>query len=134
MKILFVYPCLNVAGDYQTGIGYIIALLKTRGHEVKLFNLNEKKDISKLLKEVKVFKPAIIAFSSASMQFKWVSLIATMIKLRVKSKALIICGGIHPTVAPDCLLECGELDGIVRGEGEYPMVELAERLERKKII
>ncbi|NQT00024.1 MAG: B12-binding domain-containing radical SAM protein [Candidatus Omnitrophica bacterium] len=132
MKLLFVYPSLNTISGYQTGIGYIIALLKEKGHEVQLFRVVVRNDIPRLMKKVNILKPDIIAFSSISTQFKWVSLIAAMLKTVIKSKALLICGGIHPTLEPDCLLGCSDLDGIVRGEGEYPMLELAERLDKKR--
>jgi len=40
----------------------------------------------------------------------------------------MVCGGIHPTLDPDCIYEIPELNAIVRGEGEYAMSELADAL------
>jgi len=48
------------------------------------------------------------------------------------SNCFTICGGVQPT------LESGEhsknswLDALVRGEGEYPMLEFAESFEHKE--
>jgi radical SAM superfamily enzyme YgiQ (UPF0313 family) len=132
MRILFVYPSLNSVFGYPTGVGYIIALLKQKGHAARLFNVFAKSDIARLIIEADVFKPEVIAFSCVTTQFKWICLMAILLKMKMKSLPLIICGGIHPTLEPDCLSKCSALDGIVRGEGEYPMLELAEKLESKQ--
>src|SRR5690606_17474037 len=42
----------------------------------------------------------------------------------------IVVGGHHPTLAPDAVMECPELDMLIVGEGEKPMVRLLEALER----
>ncbi|HEY8426865.1 MAG TPA: radical SAM protein, partial [Sandaracinaceae bacterium] len=42
----------------------------------------------------------------------------------------IVAGGHHPTLAPDEVMECPELDMLIVGEGEKPMLRLLDALER----
>jgi len=46
--------------------------------------------------------------------------------------AIVVWGGLHPTICPDSVLNEGYVDYIVRGEGEYPMLELCEHLFHKR--
>lgn len=50
------------------------------------------------------------------------------------SPAFLICGGPHPTLNPHCLSEIPALDAIVRGEGEFPMLDLLTAFENNTDI
>jgi len=41
------------------------------------------------------------------------------------SKAVVVCGGIHATILPETLLDSSDIDCVVKGYGEYAMVEIA---------
>jgi len=132
MKIFLVYPFINspqITG-YNYGLGYIAALLKKAGHRVSYFSLRDEKDFQGLFEKIKAGRPGIIAFSSTTSQFAYIKEMTG--KIRKISDAFIVCGGVHPTLKPGCIYEIPELDAIVRGEGEYPMLELAEALENKE--
>ena len=45
------------------------------------------------------------------------------------SALLILFGGIHPTIAPDSVINHRAVDIICLGEGEYPVLDLCEALE-----
>ncbi len=46
--------------------------------------------------------------------------------------AIVVWGGLHPTICPESVLNEGCVDYIVRGEGEYPMLDLCEHFFHKR--
>jgi len=54
--------------------------------------------------------------------------IARLIKSLDKD-AVVVAGGIHPTVMPEEVMAAGCVDYAVRGEGERPLLELVKRLK-----
>lgn len=132
MNIFLVYLVINSPQNtgYNFGLGYISSILKENNHIVKYIVLKNRRDIFKLYKKMEEENPEIIGFSATTSQFYYLSNIAKRIK--ELSKTFIICGGIHPTLRPNCILEVPELDAIVLGEGEYPMAELANAMEKRR--
>jgi len=134
MRILFIYPAFNQIydRDIQFGIAYISALLKKHKHKTELVYLSTKKDTKKIYQRLKLFKPDIVAFTSVSFLFKHIKKLAPEIKKR--SKAFVICGGPHVTLKPEELEYTSGLDAICRGEGEYAMLELVNKMKKKQNI
>lgn len=129
VKVFLVYPSLNQCPSYSCGVGYIAAVLAEDGHEVFYQQVCDQNDATRLLQRIEDEQPRLIGFSATTGQFGHLKeLIA---RVRRVSQATLVCGGIHPTVKPDCLLETPGLDAIIRGEGEYPMRELADALEHQ---
>ena len=130
MRILFVYPDISSSMStlFNFGIGYMSAVLKREGHKTELCHLRAKSDVKKLFKVIHSFSPDLIAFSSVTGEFQNVREISKEIK--DKFDIFVICGGIHPTLDPDCLEGSEGLDAICRGEGEYAILELVEKMER----
>lgn len=130
MKIYLIYLAINdwQAARYNYGLGYIAAVLKKDGHSVRYKAINGMEDLPALCENIKLDCPGIIAFSSTTSQFSYIKEIAGSI--RTIFDGLMICGGVHATLEPGCLSEIPELDGIVRGEGEYALLELARSLEK----
>lgn len=129
MKIFLVYIVIDSPQNngYQCGVGYIAAVLKQEGHDVRYFHLQSMTDVGSLYERVLSEEPGLIGFSVTSSQFCYLrDIVRNMPK---RTRPLLIAGGTHPTLCPDCLSEVPELDGIVRGEGEYPMAELARAME-----
>ena len=125
MKILFFYPNINLPLRINHGIAALSAILKKAGHEVALRQFNTKESLRNLACIVK-FKPQVIAISSCTTQWEVAKFLAEKLKKQYNLK--IFVGGPHPTVYPDCLLETTAIDGICRGEGEIPLLELLNRL------
>jgi radical SAM superfamily enzyme YgiQ (UPF0313 family) len=134
MRILFIYPNLKAQVGFNYGLAYISALLKQHGHITRLINLNEKLGSPLNLQEIKrtidQFQPGLIGFSIVTNQYQIAQEVARSIK--EYSSVPLVCGGIHPTMAPEEVLASGCFDFICRGEGEYAMLELANRLERQQ--
>ncbi|MBI2441027.1 MAG: B12-binding domain-containing radical SAM protein [Lentisphaerae bacterium] len=130
MKVLFVYPDIGVRGgarSYQFGIGLLSALLRTRGHATSLYYMFGDYNPAALKRAVAMYQPGLIAFSAVSPQFRFVKQI---FKDLAPFPAFTILGGHHATLAPECLQTIEGLDAICIGEGEYPLLELVETLER----
>ena len=130
MNIFLIYPQLGFPLSHSCGIGYIAAFLREHGHTVDYLQLHMQEDILALYQAIEEKKPGLIGFASTTCQFSHLKKIIRHIKSI--SHAFVVCGGLHPTLQPECIHEIPELDAIVRGEGEYPMYELAEALENKR--
>jgi radical SAM superfamily enzyme YgiQ (UPF0313 family) len=132
MKVLFVYPDINVRGgamSYQFGIGMLSALLKQRGHQTRLHYLFGVYDTSALKRTIAGWRPDLIAFSAVSPQYQYVRQLFRDLQ---PFPAFTILGGQHATLAPECLVEIEGLDAVCIGEGEYPLLELADSLSARQ--
>jgi len=133
MKIQLIYPDVDSFHGlaYHPGLASIAAVMAANGHEVKIgyFNDLNKKDV--LLKAVKTFKPDMIGFTSVETQFHHVRGLSAEIK--AIHDCLIVCGGPYVTLFPEAAFEAGcHFDAIIRGEGEYAMLELAKKVISKQ--
>ena len=128
MKILLVYPTIGLGPSYSCGVGSIAAVLRAAGHHVTYRNLASLDDVGPLCQSIAEDAPELIGFAATSCQFEQLKQVIP--RVRAVSKALLVCGGIHPTVQPDCLEEIPALDAIVRGEGEFPLLDLANAVEQ----
>jgi len=144
MRILFVYSSVDVCslrqplpsfGDIHIGLSYISENLKKKGHFTKVVVLCSeipRASWRSLQGVVTEYDPEIIAFTSVSTQFVFLSEMAAFVKDRWPHKFLLI-GGAHATLNPEETLK-GSFDAVCVGEGEEPAVELASRLSAKQAI
>jgi anaerobic magnesium-protoporphyrin IX monomethyl ester cyclase len=121
-KVLFVQEF----AQFYIGIAYIHAVLKKEGHDCDVLIANLEKD---LLKEIKIRKPDILAFSVITGTQKWYLDIAKRAKRATKCN--VVFGGPHPTIFTKVLTN-PQVDYICIGEGEYPMLDLANRLQNSE--
>jgi len=130
MKVLFVYTDLNVRGgaqSYHFGIGMLSAMLKSHGHETQLHYMFGNYDPAALTQTISTWQPDVLAFSAVSPQFSYVQHIFRDLQ---PFKPFTVLGGQHATLVPECLEQTPGLDAICIGEGEYPLLELVQTLER----
>jgi len=131
MRVLFIYPNLNAQIGFNYGLAFISSLLKQHGHITRLINLNENLGQSLDLQKIRVcmeeFQPRLVGFSVVTNQYGYAKEIARSIK--EYSSVPLVCGGIHPTIAPEEVLASGCFDFVCLAEGEYAMLELANRIE-----
>jgi radical SAM superfamily enzyme YgiQ (UPF0313 family) len=132
MKVLFIYPNLYAQIGFNYGIAFLSSVLKQHGHETALININEKLgyplDLEQIRRDVEGFGPDLIGFSAVTNQYKYCLQIAEFLKEEFPLP--LICGGIHATLATDEVLKSGYFDFVCRGEGEYALLDLAEKLEK----
>ena len=115
------------------GILYIAAILLEKGHKVQVLD-GSKKDIATINQELDNFKPDIIGMNVLTFLWNKVKKYSAELKYRFPN-SFIVVGGVHATVAKEkCLLESKHIDGVILGEAEFIMPELAECLEKHKSL
>lgn len=130
--VLFVYTNINGyhLDTYSFGIGYLSGVLKEKGFRSVLAVARSPRDYKNVLKAVREHKPRIIGFSAVSSQFVFVSDLARMVKKA--HDCVTVCGGVHPTIFPDCVHSAPHLDGIFVGESEYPFFDFVSKVTGNK--
>ncbi|MGZ5500060.1 MAG: B12-binding domain-containing radical SAM protein [Methylobacter sp.] len=130
MRVLFVYTNVNGFHEncYSPGLAYVVSSTRANGHITELVIIRSKEDYLLAIKEVENFKPHVVGFSAVSSQFGVVKEIAALIK-KHDENIITVCGGVHPTIYPNCILEAKSLDGIFIGESEIAFVEFLHKLE-----
>ena len=131
MNVLFVYPNINGFhyDNYHFGLASLVSVTRKEKHNVKVVIVSEINEYNYLLDEVKSFKPVVIGFSSVSSQFNYVKEMAALIK-KLFPSITIICGGVHPTINTDALLETEMINGFFVGESEFSIVEFLNKIEK----
>ncbi len=129
---LFVYGKIKSGHNcsFPLGLGYIASYIRRAGHEVRLFD-PEAHNISyeRMWEEVKTFKPDMVGISAVTSNF----MEATQLVLEAKEKigSLVIMGGPHVTALPQTsLLITPGLDAIIIGEGEIPVLSIADYFDK----
>jgi anaerobic magnesium-protoporphyrin IX monomethyl ester cyclase len=125
MKFLFVQKNSFPAA----GPMIISALLKKHGHDVDLLLAAEEKN---LVQTIVKMNPDVLGIPCFTDQYMWPVEIFRRVK-KLNPKILTLLGGPHPTYYPDIINESG-VDAIVRGEAEYAILELMERLKKKESL
>ena len=133
MKVLFVYTNVNGehADSFADGIAVIMAVTKKAGHNIKDIQIFEKSQYPSIDKAVKEFKPDVVGFTSVSSQFSVVCELASQVK-KISPKTINVCGGVHTTLYPQCVLESKDLDAVFIGDAEYPFLDFLEKIENNK--
>lgn len=141
MKIAFVNDAYE-----RIGVEYLSAVLKTHGHQTKLFLdpqlfndenmslkfMNQLFDFRKnLVEEIVDYQPDLIGFSVVTDFYSWACETVKMIKDHIDVP--IIFGGIHPTSVPERVLANTNVDMVLIGEGEDALLELADSMEKGSI-
>ncbi len=138
MKVLMINPPYN-SSKYKfiglvappLGIAYIAAVLEADGVQVKIIDAPAvDMDYETIQKEVIGFQPDIVAITSVTPTFPSALKVAQMSK-KAHPGGLVVLGGYHPTFTYQELLKYDFIDVVVRGEGEYSMLELVQTLEKE---
>lgn len=129
MRILFVFLYSGVP-QFPIGIGSISSVLKEGGHETGLCPVEWRQSSDSVTDRVRAWQPEVIGFTSMSSMFTRIREISLSLR-RWFPGLFQVCGGIHPTVVPKCIEEA-PFDAICRGEGEYGLLELVDRLSQSE--
>lgn len=137
MNIGFIFPVadrayfrhkpIRVQASIYLGISYISSVLKLKGHQTRLFVLTQKNrnKIETLLDE---FDPQLLCCTAVSTTYHLVKDLAVGYKKR-RPQVFLLAGGCHVSLNPEEVIT-DPFDAICIGEGEYPVLELADQLER----
>jgi len=111
------------------GLLYIASFLKNNGIETDFIDNDlERNSLSQLSAIIKNYKPDIIGITAVTAEFSETLTLARMCKSI--SGALLVIGGPHASgVYGEILDKYREFDIVVRGEGEFPFLDLARGKE-----
>ena len=123
------YPRWPEANMIHHGLASLSACLKAAGHTVDLIDLRALHGWRHLRAEVRRRPSEVWGISIASPDLDVARRCIDLIR-REKGDALIVAGGVHPTVAPDSLIDNPAIDHLVQGEGEIAFPALLESLAR----
>ncbi len=121
----------KVAPPY--GIYLLATILQEHGHEVDIADLiaSGSMDIGAYLAQLHRYDLVGVGATS----FSWPTARQCINEIRRVDKDIpIVLGGIHPTMFDHHVLQTTEATYVIRGEGEYALVELCEALEGKREI
>jgi len=142
--------CVLVAIGWENiALQALSAMLKKHGHEVhlvydqalfddknylcikKLAKLFNQRDL--VLQRIIELEPDLVGFHVQTIQYQEMHALAA--ELKKYYKVPIIFGGIHPHSAPDKVLLANDsaVDIICLSEGEYPLLELCNSIEKGRI-
>jgi radical SAM superfamily enzyme YgiQ (UPF0313 family) len=138
VKILFIYPDISnyalYKGIFYTGIASLSAFLKENiPCSISLLHLTREIKRQELLNEIEERDPDLVAFSSTTNMYPYVKKWSKWIKDGYK-KINIVCGGVHPTISPEEVIQNPYIDVACIGEGEDSIVELCDKLINGKDI
>ncbi len=116
----------------QLGLGYIASVLESKGHKVAIIDGVSYGDSLQLASEMVVKEsPDAIGFTSTSQaRLRAMELIS---RTKKTTGALTVAGGPHfnPT-GFEALKNINGLDAVIKGEGEYTMLELVEAYAQQR--
>jgi anaerobic magnesium-protoporphyrin IX monomethyl ester cyclase len=119
VRVLFVLDQV----DYEPqGIMQLSSVLKAAGHQVQLAICALEDPVRVALE----FQPHILAYSVITGSQRYY--LELNRRLRAKVNAFSAFGGPHPTFFPEMIQEEG-VDGVCVGEGEGPLLDLAQALQ-----
>ena len=114
-------------------LGYLAAVLEKNQYEVDVIDfLTFGFTDEEFRNEISKRQPDIVGITLTTLSYKSALQIVKIAK-EVCPKCLTVLGGHHVTFEDEkALQECASLDIVVRNEGEYTLLELAERVEAGK--
>lgn len=127
-KPLASYASMNM------GISMISAVLKRNRHQTRLLVLgintraNEGRVIGKVMEE---FHPDIIGFTAVATTYAYAAHVARRIRSTYR-KPYLLAGGPHVSLNPEEAI-AEVFDSVCIGEGEFPTLELAERIDKGEV-
>jgi len=129
MKIILICPYEEVS---PLGILNLATFLEEKGHQafslfLPLVRSETPAETEQVLGLIEELEPGIVGFSLMAAHYIRSAKMAGEVKQRFP-RLPVVWGGVHPTLAPE---ECiAHADMILRGEGEEPLLELLNRMEK----
>lgn len=141
MKVLFVNPP-QTASKYKfmgviappLGIAYMAGVLQENNIDVEILDASaEDMDFKDVEKELLKRKPDLVALTALTPTIGRALETAQVVKETLPD-AIVVMGGYHPTFNFIETLEDENVDIVIRGEGEYIMLNLVQALENQSSL
>lgn len=134
MNILLVSPKRELAKGQPfppLGLLSIASVLRIHNHSVEI--LDRDVDSTSFSAIMMRFKPEVVGFSTYT-GYMLNDAIKLSQYVKRNSNAIVIWGGVHPTLLPQQCLKESYIDIIILGEGEYVMVEIINCIINNKSL
>jgi len=131
MRVTLINPRENYDVVLPMGILYVGTVLEEAGHKVQLLDIGPRD--KNWQANVKNFNPEIIGLALVTTQYQRAKEILFNLR-QICPGAKYCAGGPHPSALPEETLNGLDLDFVVKGEGEYIMKEICEKLNRNKSL
>lgn len=141
MKVLFVNPP-QTASKYKfmgviappLGIAYMAGVLQENNIDVEILDASaEDMDFKDVEKELLKRKPDLVALTALTPTIGRALETAQVVKETLPD-SIVVMGGYHPTFNFIETLEYENVDIVIRGEGEYIMLNLVQALENQSSL
>lgn len=141
MKVLFVNPP-QTASKYKfmgviappLGIAYMAGVLQENNIDVEILDASaEDMDFKDVEKELLKRKPDLVALTALTPTIGRALETAQVVKETLPD-SIVVMGGYHPTFNFIETLEDENVDIVIRGEGEYIMLNLVQTLENQSSL
>lgn len=141
MKVLFVNPP-QTASKYKfmgviappLGIAYMAGVLQENNIDVEILDASaEDMDFKDIEKELLKRKPDLVALTALTPTIGRALETAQVVKETLPD-SIVVMGGYHPTFNFIETLEDENVDIVIRGEGEYIMLNLVQALENQSSL
>jgi radical SAM superfamily enzyme YgiQ (UPF0313 family) len=133
-SVLLIGPYDPNCGEYTflappLGVWRLAGVLCAAGYHAEVFDPNCCPDAPQraLERELRRRPWDLIGVSTTGMTLRFDLELAHLAR-RLAPRALMVAGGMEATFRPEMMFELGPFDRVVLGEGEHPLLELAERL------
>jgi radical SAM superfamily enzyme YgiQ (UPF0313 family) len=133
-RILLIGPYDPHCGEYTflappLGVWRLAGVLESAGAHAKVFDPNCCVGSPQRALERELLSTAwdVIGVSTTGMTLRFDLELAHLAR-RIAPSALMVAGGMEATFRPELMFQLGPFDRIVLGEGERPLLELADRL------
>ena len=132
-EVILFYPKIEERKDHLLPLSVLLvaAPLVKYGYSVKIIDQRVEKNWKEiLLKELRK-NPLLVGISALTgRQILYGLQVSQLVK--ENSNALVVWGGVHPSLLPEQTLQNKFIDIVVIGEGEETLLELANKLKRKE--
>jgi radical SAM superfamily enzyme YgiQ (UPF0313 family) len=134
MKILLINPPYYTGKDYDPhlGLGYISSVLKNNDFKNIHYLEGSFLGLDKTQKEIERIKPDVVCISAQTIKAYNSYKIVNFCKNTLD--CLTILGGVHPTLLSNECFEKSKVDIVVRGEGEYTLLDIINGKSLKNIL
>lgn len=119
----------DIPRNFPTGLGIIAQVLRQKGHEVSVLDINAQRFSREMACGViaALPDPDVIGVSGLISTYKYQKWFFPQLK-RLKPRAILVAGGGCATAVPELLLEKTPCDYVVMGEGETTFAELLDAM------
>lgn len=130
-KIVLIYPRFPIEFKLNIPIGllHLGTYLKNNGFEVRIVDCTVQPRYKEII-EKEIRDATCIGISLMTAQIPHAREISRFIKGDLRCKALLIFGGVHPTLYPKKTIQEEFIDYVVVGEGELPLLSILNTVKK----